>query len=114
MSQQGAAQTGGGSMIDASFGFDEHDVGELSFFAFHLCTSRAYRISLAAPAVTAASIRRVSNCDPADKLQLTLCRTRNKVKNSPAAEPVGPSLEGRHCLFPGAEIIKRIIKQEVN
>jgi len=37
-------------MVDASFDFDEHDVGELSFFAFHLRTSRAYRVSLAAPA----------------------------------------------------------------
>jgi hypothetical protein len=34
-------------------------------------------------------------------------------KNSPAAEHAGPSPEGRHCFFPGAEIIKRIIKQEV-
>jgi hypothetical protein len=36
-----------------------------------------------------------------------------KSKNSPAAEHVGPAPEGRHCFFPGAEIIKRIIKQEV-
>jgi hypothetical protein len=36
-----------------------------------------------------------------------------KSKNSLAAEHVGPSPEGRHCFFPGAEIIKRIIKQEV-